>query len=86
MLCVPDCCRTFFLYRADPIHGEHRLRHVGRRLDRRDDGRQPRRPVRAHDPHHQDRRRDPHEMLGEISDLADWRAEYFIEGISELQG
>jgi hypothetical protein len=25
-------------------------------------------------------------MLGEISDLADWRAEYFIEGISELQG
>ena len=43
--------------------GTDRLRHLGRRLDRRHQGPRAHRPVRAHRPGHRGRRGDPHAAL-----------------------
>ena len=50
-------------HRADADARHHRLRHLAGRLDRGDQGPQADRPVRAHDPGHRDRPRDPDPAL-----------------------
>ncbi len=50
-------------HRADAHAGRDQLRHLARRLDRGDEGPQAHRAVRAHDPGHRGRPRDPDAAL-----------------------
>ena len=54
-------------HRADAHPGHHRLRHLAGRLDRGDQGSQAHRAVRAHDPGHRRRPRDPDAPVGSWS-------------------